>query len=253
MANTHRLLASRDCEYYRQRLQAVDRKFEQLIESLRLREQKGILPPRFVVEKVLTEMKNFAAQPPAENILATSFKSRVAKIRGMTEEQRAGFQRRIETAISDYVYLAYNKLIAYFEGVLPKTTTDDGVWKLPWRTFLTLLPSKKPTTTLIQCCTLRAQSPALSEIRTILAPTDLRCAPSRALAPSGRAGFLFPHAQRKAMPWPNPACRQAWSVPQLFATLPKRDRSPPVPLSGGHVGRAYYQERVHRRPRRFLR
>jgi uncharacterized protein (DUF885 family) len=131
MANTHRLLASRDCEYYRQRLQAVDTKFEQLIEGLKLREQKGILPPRFVVEKVLTEMKSFAAQPPAENILATSFKTRVAKIRGMTDEQRAGFQKRIETAISDHVYPAYQKLIAYFESLLPKTTTDDGAWKLP--------------------------------------------------------------------------------------------------------------------------
>jgi uncharacterized protein (DUF885 family) len=131
MANTHRLLASRDCEYYRQRLQAVDTKFEQVIEGLKLREEKGVLPPRFVVEKVLTEMKNFISQPPAENILATSFKTRVAKIRGMTDEQRAGFQKRIETSIADHVYPAYRKLITYFEGVLPKTTTDDGVWKFP--------------------------------------------------------------------------------------------------------------------------
>jgi uncharacterized protein (DUF885 family) len=131
MANTHRLLASRDCEYYRQRLQAVDTKFEQVIEGLKLREQKGVLPPRFVVEKVLTEMKNFISQPPAENILATSFKTRVAKIRGMTDEQRAGFQKRIETAVADHVYPAYRKLITYFDGVLPKTTTDDGAWKFP--------------------------------------------------------------------------------------------------------------------------
>jgi uncharacterized protein (DUF885 family) len=131
MVNTHRLLASRDCEYYRQRLQAVNTKFDQVIEGLKLREQKGIVPPRFVVEKVLTEMKSFIAQPAAENILATSFKARVAKIRGMTDEQRAGFQKRIETAISDYVYTAYHKLIAHFESLLPKTTTDDGVWKLP--------------------------------------------------------------------------------------------------------------------------
>src|SRR5207302_5936471 len=33
MANTHRLLAPRDCEYYRQRLMAVGTKFDQLIES----------------------------------------------------------------------------------------------------------------------------------------------------------------------------------------------------------------------------
>jgi uncharacterized protein (DUF885 family) len=131
MANTHRLLAPRDCEYYRQRLNAVTTKFDQLIESLKLREQKGILPPRFVVEKVLVEMNNFVAQPAPENILATSFKTRVAKIDGMTDEQRSAFQKKIETAITDRVYPAYHKLIDYFNALLPKTTTDDGVWKLP--------------------------------------------------------------------------------------------------------------------------
>ena len=131
MANTHRLLAPRDCEYYRQRLMAVGTKFDQLIESLKVREQKGILPPRFVVEKVLTEMNNFVAQPPAENILATSFKTRAAKIEGLSDEQRVAFQKRIETAIAGDVYFAYRKLIDYCNAVLPKTTTDDGVWKLP--------------------------------------------------------------------------------------------------------------------------
>src|SRR3954467_12306833 len=119
MANTHRLLAPRDCEYYRQRLIAVETKFDQLLESLKLREQKGILPPRFVVEKVLTEMKNFADKPAAENILATSFKERAAKISDLTEDQRAAFQKKIETAITDHVYPAYGKLIEYFNSILP--------------------------------------------------------------------------------------------------------------------------------------
>ncbi|MFN2623876.1 MAG: DUF885 family protein [Chthoniobacterales bacterium] len=131
MANTHRLLAPRDCEYYRQRLIAVGTKFDQLLESLKVREQKGILPPRFVVEKVLTEMNNFVAQPASENILATSFKTRAAKINDLTDEQRAAFQKKVETAIADNVYPAYHKLINYFTALLPKTTTDDGVWKLP--------------------------------------------------------------------------------------------------------------------------
>jgi uncharacterized protein (DUF885 family) len=149
MANTHRLLAPRDCEYYRQRLIAVGTKFDQLLESLRVREQKGILPPRFVVEKVLAEMNNFVAQPPAENILATSFKTRAAKIADLNDEQRAGFQKKIETAIADNVYPAYHKLIDYFNALLPKTTTDDGVWKLPdGDAFYAYALRKNTTTTL---------------------------------------------------------------------------------------------------------
>lgn len=76
LANTHRLRDQRDCEYYLQRLDAVPVKFDQVLEGLTLREEKGIIPPRFVVEKVLKEMRDFVAQPPSENILATAFKGR---------------------------------------------------------------------------------------------------------------------------------------------------------------------------------
>ena len=131
MANTHRLLAPRDCEYYLQRLGAVSTKFDQLLDSLHVREEKQILPPRFVVEKVLKEMNDFVAQPPAENILAASFKTRVAGIKEMSEAQRADFQKQVEAAVQNRVYPAYQKLIDYFTGLLPKTTADDGVWKLP--------------------------------------------------------------------------------------------------------------------------
>jgi uncharacterized protein (DUF885 family) len=150
MVNTHRLLAPHDCEYYRQRLDAVGTKFDQLLESLKLREQKGILPPRFVVEKVLTEMESFVAYPVAENILATSFKVRAAKISDLTDEQRVAFQKRVETAISDRVYPAYHKLIDYFTALLPKTTTDDGVWKLPDGEAFYAYALRKSTTTTLQ-------------------------------------------------------------------------------------------------------
>jgi len=131
MANTHRLLAKQDCEYYVMRLDAVPKKFDQLLESLKAREEKKILPPRFVVDEVLVEMNGFVATPVTESILATSFKTRAAKIDKLTEIERADFQKRVEAAITEKVYPAYQKLIDYFKGLQPKTTTDDGVWKLP--------------------------------------------------------------------------------------------------------------------------
>jgi uncharacterized protein (DUF885 family) len=101
MANTHRLFNARDCEYYIMRLDGLPKKFEQTLQSLKVREQKQIVPPRFVVEEVLKEMNDFVAKPAVENEITTQ------------------------------VYPAYQKLIAYFQELLPKTTTDDGVWKLP--------------------------------------------------------------------------------------------------------------------------
>jgi uncharacterized protein (DUF885 family) len=254
MANTHRLLASRDCEYYRQRLQAVNTKFDQLIESLKVREQKGILPPRFVVERVLTEMKNFTAQPPAENILATSFKTRVAKIRGMTEEQRAGFQKRIETAIADHVYLAYKKLIHYFESILPKTTTDDGVWKLPDGEAYYAFALRKSTTTALKPdevhdLGLREVARIETEIRAIL---DANGFPGRPIAEAIDAlrkepRFLFSNDDKgraEALAAYTRLIDQAMQrSQQLFATLPKAKievRRVPVFKEATSAG-AYYQ------------
>jgi uncharacterized protein (DUF885 family) len=200
MANTHRLLAPRDCEYYRMRLNAVGTKFDQLLESLKLREQKGILPPRFVVEKVLLEMNNFVAQPAAENILATSFKTRVAKIGGMTDEQRVAFQKKIETAITDRVYPAYHKLIDYFTALLPKTTTDDGAWKLPdGEAFYAYALRKNKTTTLkpdeVHDLGLREVARIEGEMRTLLDANGYTGRPigeaMDALAKDPR--FLFPN------------------------------------------------------------
>jgi uncharacterized protein (DUF885 family) len=200
MANIHRLLAPRDCEYYRQRLIAVGPKFDQLIESLKVREQKGIVPPRFVVEKVLAEMNNFVAQPAAENILATSFKTRVAKIGEFNDEQRGMFQKRIETAITDNVYPAYHRLIDYFNGVLPKTTTDDGVWKLPdGEAFYVYALRRNTTTTLnpqeIHDLGLREVARIEAEMRTLLDANGFAGRPiGEAMAALGKdPRFLFPN------------------------------------------------------------
>ncbi|HJT82834.1 MAG TPA: DUF885 domain-containing protein [Chthoniobacterales bacterium] len=149
MANTHRLFDARDCDYYLMRLAAFSTKFDQLLHSLKVREDKAIIPPRFVVEKVLTEMNGFVSQPAAENVLATSFRTRAAKISKLSQTQRDDYQRRVETAINDTVYPAYRRLIQYFESLLPKTTTDDGVWKLPdGNAFYAYALRQQTTTTL---------------------------------------------------------------------------------------------------------
>ena len=50
-----------DAEHYIARLGEFPRKMEQVIEGLKLRESKGIVPPKFAVEKVLEQIKGFLA------------------------------------------------------------------------------------------------------------------------------------------------------------------------------------------------
>ena len=47
-------------------------KFNQVLEGLKIREQRGIIPPKFVIERVLDEMKGFVNTGVEKNVLFTN-------------------------------------------------------------------------------------------------------------------------------------------------------------------------------------
>jgi uncharacterized protein (DUF885 family) len=145
-------------------------------------------------------MSEFVAKPASENILATSFKARAARINKLTDNQRADFQSRVETAVTNRVYPAYRKLEQYFESVLPKTTTDDGVWKLPdGEASYTYVLHENTTTTLkpndVHELGLREVARIEAEMRTLLDQNGLTGIPiGQSMNASAKdPRFLFPN------------------------------------------------------------
>ena len=53
MESSHKLRNESDVEAYIARLSKFDTKFSQVLDNLKLREEKGIIPPTFIIEKVL--------------------------------------------------------------------------------------------------------------------------------------------------------------------------------------------------------
>ena len=131
MATIHHVGNERDARHYITRLSKFDTKFDQLLEDLNLREEKGIIPPTFVVEKVIVEMTDFRATPARENILYTSFAKKLDKIEDLDELTRDELLAGSEAEIDGTVYPAYDGLISYFEKLRAKATTNHGAWKLP--------------------------------------------------------------------------------------------------------------------------
>ncbi|MCO7224662.1 DUF885 family protein [Pleionea sp. CnH1-48] len=129
----HQVEELRDAEDYVKRMAAVKTKFSQILAGLKLREQAQIIPPRFVIERVLTEMKDFIKQPATENILYTSLKKKMEAIdkgQELTLEERSVLASAAETIEQD-VYPAYQLFIDYFGSLADKASDDDGFWKLP--------------------------------------------------------------------------------------------------------------------------
>ena len=131
MVQIHPIGDQRDVRNYISRLTAFDRKFQQLLQGLRLRQSKGIVPPKFVIERVLVEMRAFIAVPPRENILYTNLRAKMAGLPAVPASVRATLLAQAQAAIEHSVYPAYGRLIDYFTDLQPQVTEDYGVWKLP--------------------------------------------------------------------------------------------------------------------------
>ena len=133
MATQHPVASPAEAEDYLARLNKAPVMVDQVMEGVLLRERENIIPPTFVVEKVLKEMRAFVAAEPAKNILYTSLVEKIDKAgeKAISADQRKAMLAETEVAIRDKVYPAYGKFIAYYEQLLPKTTGNNGVWALP--------------------------------------------------------------------------------------------------------------------------
>jgi uncharacterized protein (DUF885 family) len=131
MLTMHPVVSKLEGRDYVKRLSRFGVKFDQVMEGLVIREKKGILPPKFVIRRVLDEMTAFVAKPANENPLYTVFKDKLEKLPKVSARDRESLLAAVEAEIARMVYPAYQKFIAYFTELEKKATADDGVWKLP--------------------------------------------------------------------------------------------------------------------------
>jgi len=133
MAETHQVNNRHDADAYVARLDGFPQKFDQVIEGLKLREAKGVLPPKFTVDGVLKQMTGFVGVPAQQNMLYTSFKEKLDKIapEKISQSDRDALLARVATSVQHSVYPAYHALIDYFTALQPKAQRNEGAWSLP--------------------------------------------------------------------------------------------------------------------------
>ena len=127
----HRVNTAEDAEHYISRLSGIGTKMEQNMEGILIREEKGIIPPTFVIDKSLVIMQEFVDQPAEENVLYVSFRDKLKEAEEITEVARTAFLDRARTEIETVVYPAYEGYTGYFSVLRAKSNDDAGAWKLP--------------------------------------------------------------------------------------------------------------------------
>jgi uncharacterized protein (DUF885 family) len=102
-----------------------------LIKSLRLREEIGVLPPKFVIEKSINQIEDFILSPIEENPIYTSFIEKLKSSEQFSLSSIRKWEKNLKDAIEYEVLPAYGQLKIYLEDLLSAAAEEDGVWHLP--------------------------------------------------------------------------------------------------------------------------
>ncbi len=151
LINMHRIDSVPDAKAYISRLTGLEKVMDDIIENLKLREQNGIIPPKFVFDRTLDASRNLIKGKPFSksneaSALLEDFKTKVDKLE-LPEEEKTKLIGEAEKALVDHVQPAYEKLISFLENQQKRATDEAGVWKFPKGEEYYNLALKRVTTT----------------------------------------------------------------------------------------------------------
>ncbi|RZQ52333.1 DUF885 domain-containing protein [Pseudoalteromonas phenolica] len=134
LINQHQITNVEDAKAYISRLNGVTKVFDQLIDSLEVRAQKGIIAPKFVFPHVIESSKNIIKGAPFEkgddSTLLADFKRKVNKLE-ISDSEKAALIKEATESLKSSIKPSYHKLINYLAKLEKKADTRDGAWKFP--------------------------------------------------------------------------------------------------------------------------
>jgi len=148
----HNISNKKDAEAWLARLAKVDVKIDEVIESLEIRKQKGIVAPKFVYPYVISDCENLLKGFPFEktdktNPLLEDFKNDLAKLDSLTDDEKRILTVEAEKTLQDVFKPAYEKLLTYLIELEKAADDKDGIWKLPNGNDFYRVALKRTTTT----------------------------------------------------------------------------------------------------------
>lgn len=132
LINIHSIGSLSEAEAYISRLNGVQALMTDVIEGMQARQERGVVPPKFVFPLVLGASRNVITGAPFsegdDSTLLSDFKSKMEKL-DISDEEKSKLIEEASAAILGSVGPAYEALIAFLEAQEQVANTDAGVWK----------------------------------------------------------------------------------------------------------------------------
>ncbi|WP_197076427.1 DUF885 domain-containing protein [Luteimonas sp. FCS-9] len=131
MTVVHPVRDARDADSYLARLDLFEARMDEATAQAHALAARGILPPRFILEATIAQMRQFVAAPPQRNPLVATFDERLQGVDGLDAATRQSSVEAATRIVRDSVYPAWSRAIAELEAQLPRATDDAGLWRFP--------------------------------------------------------------------------------------------------------------------------
>jgi uncharacterized protein (DUF885 family) len=131
MLNVHQIHDESDARSWIARLERFGPALDQVIEGVRERARRGVVPPRFVVEAVRREVAELVAPPPAQNVLQVGFAKALDALPELDPARREALLAASERAIAEVVVPAYQRVAEVLAELAGAASDEAGVWRLP--------------------------------------------------------------------------------------------------------------------------
>jgi uncharacterized protein (DUF885 family) len=136
---------AKDFEDWTTRLRNLPRQFDDTMANMRLGMAAGLMPPRFLLEKVATQAAGLASLTPEESPFARCLE----KLPGdLPAAEQARLRGALLAAVKNQVLPAYVRFARFVkEEYAPKGRTEVGLWALPDGAARYAFRAKESTTT----------------------------------------------------------------------------------------------------------
>jgi uncharacterized protein (DUF885 family) len=132
LTTTHPIRNRRDVENYLARLTRVAPVLDEGIAEAKAAAEAGMIPPRFVLQRVIEQLDSFVAVKPVENAFVATLAKRITALRGkVSATDRARFVAAAEKEVRETILPVFGRIRLMLADQLPKSSDDAGVWRLP--------------------------------------------------------------------------------------------------------------------------
>ena len=135
LVNQHTIDNIEDAKNYVKRLEGVEAYLGEILKNSRASVEKGIMPPKFVYDHVITTAQNIISGAPFDDsedltLMLQNFKTKVEKL-NLSDKEKEGLYADAITALLTSVKPAYAAVVEEMERQKKMANADDGAWKLP--------------------------------------------------------------------------------------------------------------------------